>query len=170
MTVVTISGKIRQLFSTLTYMTGLNPVLLEGEVWNEKHASTGQATGVRKTGDGVTLFNALPNDPGGTTNLTIASRDASTLDVASSTGTDATLPAATTSLTGLLTAADKTRLDGMATGATANATDAQLRDRSTHTGTQAAGTITGLSTVATTGAYADLSGKPTLGTEAVWLF
>jgi hypothetical protein len=43
----------------------------------------------------------------------------------------------------------KTKLDGIATGATANATDAQLRDRSTHTGTQAAGTITGLGGAAT---------------------
>ncbi len=45
--------------------------------------------------------------------------------------------------------ASKTKLDGIATGATANATDAQLRDRSTHTGTQAAGTITGLGGAAT---------------------
>ena len=45
--------------------------------------------------------------------------------------------------------ASKTKLDGIAAGATANATDAQLRDRSTHTGTQAAGTITGLGGAAT---------------------
>lgn len=38
----------------------------------------------------------------------------------------------------------KTKLDGIAAGATANATDAQLRDRSTHTGTQAISTVTGL--------------------------
>lgn len=37
--------------------------------------------------------------------------------------------------------ADETKLDGIATGATANSTDAQLRDRSTHTGTQTASTI-----------------------------
>jgi len=42
-----------------------------------------------------------------------------------------------------------TKLAGIATGATANATDAQLRDRSTHTGTQAASTITGLGGAAT---------------------
>jgi hypothetical protein len=42
-----------------------------------------------------------------------------------------------------------TKLAGIATGATANATDAQLRDRATHTGTQAVGTITGLGTAAT---------------------
>jgi hypothetical protein len=41
----------------------------------------------------------------------------------------------------VFTAADDTKLGGIATGATANATDAQLRDRSTHTGTQASSTI-----------------------------
>lgn len=46
----------------------------------------------------------------------------------------------------------------VADGATANATDASLRDRSTHTGTQAASTITGLSAVATSGSAADLTG------------
>jgi hypothetical protein len=62
--------------------------------------------------------------------------------------------------------AAKTKLDGIATGATANSTDAQLRDRSTHTGTQAASTITGLATVATSGAYGDLSGIPTVVTTS----
>ena len=42
--------------------------------------------------------------------------------------------------------AAKTKLDGIAAGATANATDAQLRDRATHTGTQAISTVTGLQT------------------------
>ncbi|MCE2836680.1 MAG: hypothetical protein LW834_06930 [Cyanobium sp. 49614_E6] len=40
----------------------------------------------------------------------------------------------------------KTKLDGIAPFATANATDAQLRDRATHTGTQPLSTITGLGT------------------------
>jgi len=69
--------------------------------------------------------------------------------------------------------------NGIAAGATANSTDAQLRDRATHTGTQAIATVSGLqseldsklstanlATVATTGAYSDLSGRPTLGTAA----
>jgi hypothetical protein len=96
----------------------------------------------------------------------------------------------------------KTKLDGIASGATANATNAELRDRTTHTGEQAISTVTGLQTaldgkeasgaastavsahvaagdphsqyalesslaaVATTGANADLSGLPTLGTAA----
>ena len=42
------------------------------------------------------------------------------------------------------TDAEKTKLAGIASGATANATDAQLRDRATHTGEQAIGTVTGL--------------------------
>lgn len=42
------------------------------------------------------------------------------------------------------TAAEKTKLAGIATAATANATDAQLRDRATHTGAQAIATVTGL--------------------------
>ncbi|NDZ11480.1 hypothetical protein C7T35_01460 [Variovorax sp. WS11] len=45
---------------------------------------------------------------------------------------------------GFMTGADKTKLDGIAAGATANATDAQLRDRATHTGSQAIGTVSGL--------------------------
>ena len=44
------------------------------------------------------------------------------------------------------TTAEKNKLAGIAPGATANATDAQLRDRSTHTGTQAITTISGLQT------------------------
>lgn len=42
------------------------------------------------------------------------------------------------------TDAEKAKLGGVATGATANAPDAELRDRATHTGAQAVGTITGL--------------------------
>lgn len=49
---------------------------------------------------------------------------------------------ATTSVSGFMSAADKTKLNGIAAGATVNSTDAQLRDRSTHTGTQGITTIT----------------------------
>jgi hypothetical protein len=54
------------------------------------------------------------------------------------------------------------KLAGIASNATANQTDAYLLARSNHTGTQAAGTITGLATVATSGAYSDLTGTPTI--------
>lgn len=52
---------------------------------------------------------------------------------------------ANTSVAGFMSAADKTKLDSVASNATANATDAQLRDRSTHTGTQLASTISDFS-------------------------
>jgi hypothetical protein len=48
--------------------------------------------------------------------------------------------------------------DGNDSTAHYHATD---RNRTNHTGTQSAATITGLATVATTGAYSDLSGTPT---------
>lgn len=53
-------------------------------------------------------------------------------------------PTVTTSANGLMLSADKTKLDGIVAGATKNATDAQLRDRSTHTGSQDISTVTGL--------------------------
>lgn len=58
--------------------------------------------------------------------------------------------------------AEKTKLSGIASGATANQTDTYLLSRTNHTGTQAASTITGLATVATSGSYTDLSNKPTI--------
>lgn len=61
--------------------------------------------------------------------------------ITSSTGDDATLPLATTVNAGLLSPDDKTKLDSVASGATANASDAALRDRTTHTGLQTASTI-----------------------------
>lgn len=46
--------------------------------------------------------------------------------------------------TASFTTAQQSKLSGVATGATANATDAQLRDRATHTGAQAMTSVTGL--------------------------
>ena len=65
---------------------------------------------------------------------------------------------ATTSVDGFMSSADKTKLNGVASGATANATDSQLRDRSTHTGTQAISTVSGLQTA--------LDGKAAVGSTA----
>lgn len=61
--------------------------------------------------------------------------------------------------------ADKTKLTGIATGATANSTDAQLRDRSTHTGAQATSTITGLDSTVTA-LTASIATKQVAGTYA----
>lgn len=51
---------------------------------------------------------------------------------------------ATAGESGFMSSADKAKLDGIQPGATANATDAQLRDRSTHTGTQPIASVAGL--------------------------
>lgn len=65
-----------------------------------------------------------------------------TVTILSDTGTDAVIGSATGSLAGIMTATQFTKLSGIATGATANDTDANLRARSSHTGTQAWSTIT----------------------------
>lgn len=67
------------------------------------------------------------------------------------------------------TTADRNKLAGIAAGATANSTDAQLRDRSTHTGTQAISTVSGLQTALDgkassthTHSWTEVTGKPTV--------
>ena len=50
----------------------------------------------------------------------------------------------TSTQSGFISSEDKAKLDGIATGATANSTDAALRNRATHTGAQAIATVTGL--------------------------
>jgi hypothetical protein len=72
-------------------------------------------TSLTRESDGADAFEG--GGPGGTTNLSIANRNTDTLDIASSSGADATVPAATTSLTGLMSAADKTKLNSIGTGA-----------------------------------------------------
>jgi hypothetical protein len=56
-----------------------------------------------------------------------------------------------------LTAAQVRTILNVANGATANSADATLLARANHTGTQAAATITGLATIATSGSASDLS-------------
>lgn len=68
-----------------------------------------QALSILNVEDGAEV-----NDP---TNLSLGTRTATTMPLASSTGTGVDLVAATTSLAGLLTATDKTKLNGIATGA-----------------------------------------------------
>lgn len=70
----------------------------------------------------------------------------------------ATLPNATTTVAGKMSAGDKTKLNNIASNATANASDAELRDRATHTGEQAISTVTGLQTA--------LDGKEAAGAAA----
>lgn len=59
-------------------------------------------------------------------------------------GTDQIASAIASGAAGLMTGTDKAKLDAIASGATANATDAALRARASHTGEQAISTVTGL--------------------------
>lgn len=112
----------------------------------------------------------------GNTDLT-STYTSTTVTVESSTGTDATIAQVTTANAGVMSAGDKTKLDSIASGATANDTDANLKNRSNHTGTQPIASVTGLQTaldskaptsslapVATSGSYNDLTNKPTIPT------
>jgi len=95
-----------------------------------------------------------------------------TAPIVSSGGTAAaiSISAATTSAAGSMSSTDKTKLDGIASGATLNSTDAQLRDRATHTGTQAVGTITGLGTLATqSGTFSGTSSGTNTGDQTITL-
>jgi hypothetical protein len=58
--------------------------------------------------------------------------------------------------------ADANKLATIATGATVNSSDTTLLTRANHIGTQSVSTITGLSNVATSGSYTDLSNRPTV--------
>ena len=67
------------------------------------------------------------------------------------------------------TTAEKNKLAGIASGATANATDAQLRDRAGHTGTQPISSVSGLQTAldgkapaSHTHPYSEITGKPSV--------
>lgn len=91
------------------------------------------------TGDVNSVNSVLPDGSG---NVTLGTADIPTLDETLADKVDKV------SGKGLsandYTTTDKNKLDGIAESATANDTDAQLRDRSTHTGFQGMNTITGL--------------------------
>lgn len=59
-----------------------------------------------------------------------------------------TPPNVTTAVNGLMLSTDKVKLDGIAVSATANDTDANLKNRANHTGTQPFSTISGTATAA----------------------
>ena len=68
----------------------------------------------------------------------------------------------------LLTPAERTKLSGISAGATANASDANLRDRATHTGTQPASTISNFNPSVQALIDANGSGVPA-GYDVVWV-
>ena len=78
--------------------------------------ATYTGTNVRKikTPNGTDLWAALDYAPlGGATDLSITNRTATTLDIASSTGTDATIPEASITEAGLLSATDKVQINNI---------------------------------------------------------
>lgn len=105
---------------------------------SDPRAPTGDAGGV--------LSGSYPN-PGFAVDMATQSEldaVASALTAHAGTGGASHANAIASGEAGFMTGADKSKLDGIAAGATANATDAQLRDRATHTGSQAISTVTGL--------------------------
>lgn len=142
-----------------TQVKGVLPTANGGVVDGDKGDVTVSASRTTWTIDNNVVTNAKAADM---TTATFKGRvTAGTGDPEDLTATQATsiLNVATTSLKGLMSSTDKTKLDGIATGATANSSDATLLNRANHTGTQAAATITGLATVATSGSAADLTGN-----------
>lgn len=121
------------------------------EISNFDASTRAQVEATLAAGANITL---TPSGTGANRRVTIASTAAgggggvsavtgtAPIQVANGTTTPAvSITAATGSAAGSMSAADKTKLDGVAPGATANSTDAQLRDRNTHTGSQLAATI-----------------------------
>jgi len=87
-------------------------VVTVDKIDNTPVTATGASTGQVLKWDGTAWTPSADATGGaGSTDLSIANRTTTTLDVVSSSGIDATVPAATTSLAGLLTATDKTGLD-----------------------------------------------------------
>lgn len=127
--------------TNLGVTTGSTSVIVTSDTGTDAtvSAATTSVAGVMSAAD-KTKLDGIAAGAVANTNLS-SSPTATTVVIASDTGTDATLAAATGSVAGVMTAADRTKLDGIAPGATANSTDAQLRDRSTHTSTQTASTI-----------------------------
>ena len=80
-------------------------------------------------------------------------RDTVQATITNTGGADVSIPTASGTLAGVMTSADYTKLFGIATGATANSSDANLRDRTTHTGVQPWSTIDGVTTPTTLGGY-----------------
>jgi uncharacterized Zn ribbon protein len=91
-------------------------------------------------GDNISI---VYDDEGDTVNFVVSATSGAVSSVNGQTGIVALdqddIPDGTTAKQ--FTATEKTKLSGIATGATANSTDAQLRSRATHTGTQTASTI-----------------------------
>lgn len=108
---------------TAAQWSAANPTLASGEPGYELD------TGKEKRGDGVTPWATLPYFSSGASDFTGSADDI----------TDGTAKV-------VMTVQERDKLTGIQPGATANDTNASLRDRSTHQGEQAMTTVTGLTT------------------------
>lgn len=138
-----------------------DPILAQGEFGYEID------TDKIKIGDGIVTWNNLPyhvgdvkSVSGKTGHVILDKQDVGLGDVDNT--SDSAKPISTATQTALntkvdkvagkglstedYTTAEKTKLSGIATGATANDTDANLKNRANHTGTQTASTISDFST------------------------
>jgi hypothetical protein len=117
--------------TTLTALAALNATagLLEQtgvDTFTKRSIGVSAASDILTRGDGDTRFVAIAHDgAGGSAHSLVVSGGAA----------------------GFMAGADKQKLDGIAAGATANDTDVNLRDRTTHTGSQPASTISDLASV-----------------------
>lgn len=124
--------------TTLSYDTAANELTVDGKLTVTGLIDpTGLELAPQASNPGGVAANTLWLDSGasnrlkqGTSNVIRASDSATELSDVTSVGSGA-----------IITSAERTKLTNVATGATANDTDANLRDRTTHTGTQAASTI-----------------------------
>jgi hypothetical protein len=121
------------------------PILLTG---NAAVFVTAVAEDIIKPGDNVSeLTNDANYSVDGHTHTKSEITDFSDSDYATAAqGTKADTAVQPEAGKGLYPDADATKLSGIEAGATANSTDAQLRARSSHTGTQAISTVSGLQT------------------------
>lgn len=138
-----------------------------GAITPSSVAATGAVTGSNlsgtNTGDQFTsvatsTFIGRATDGNGPAEVLTAAQATDLLDLALAGGAK-----------GLMSGADKAKLDGIAAGATVNAADAQLRDRSTHTGTQDASTITGLGTAATQNIHVGTTAPASPAANDLWV-
>lgn len=140
--------------------TSLDPVLLSGELGLETD------TALFKFGDGSTPWTTLDyagaSGGGGGAPAwgDITGTLADQTDLASALSGKQPLATVLTNTTAAFTTAQETKLSGIATGATANSADATLLNRTNHTGTQLAGTISDFdAAVAATAAVAANTAK-----------
>ena len=110
--------------------------------------NTKQPTGDYATNSSLTAHTSNTANPHSVTKSQLGMSDVPNLDTTAAVANQHTHAnkAVLDATTASFTTADETKLSGIATGATANATDAALRARSSHTGTQAISTVTGLQT------------------------